>query len=257
MIPLLADRRRAGARALLAALAAATLALTLLWVAVPGWTYNFADGRTYLLDYLSQQVGADAARLFPSSVRPRVATWIWPVAITLVTCLLWVWPRWRPKRAAIWGVAALLLLTAAIPRVAGALPSTTIELEDPYVRKSGGHLYPDRWIIERTRYRGGWVLREGEQLDAPVVPGGRRFTLTLDAFFVRNQPRRLVFDVSVGGEHLTRGILSRPGRWWPLELGTFDWPEGADSIRIEIDAAPGEGPPNGVVLDRMGLTWAD
>ena len=82
-VPLLARRRRGGARALLAALAALTLILTVLWVAVPGWTYNFADGRNYLLDHLDARLGVDLARFFPSSVRPRAATWAWPL-VTLV-----------------------------------------------------------------------------------------------------------------------------------------------------------------------------
>ena len=74
LTPLFGRRERPGARALLLALAAATLALTLLWVTMPGWTYNFAHGRTYLLDHLSERLGADVARLFPSSIRPRTAT---------------------------------------------------------------------------------------------------------------------------------------------------------------------------------------
>ena len=50
LVPLLGvlrGRRGPGARALLAGLGALTLALTLVWVVVPGWTYSFANGRTY------------------------------------------------------------------------------------------------------------------------------------------------------------------------------------------------------------------
>ena len=67
-------RERPGAQALLAGLAALTLALTLVWLVFPGWTYNFADGRSYLLDALSGRLGVDAARFFPSSIRPRTAS---------------------------------------------------------------------------------------------------------------------------------------------------------------------------------------
>ena len=30
------------------------------------------------------------------------------------------------------------------------MPTRVIEIEDPQVTKLGGHLYPDRWVIERT-----------------------------------------------------------------------------------------------------------
>jgi len=78
LVPLLAGRghERPGARALVAGLGALTLALLLLWIVVPGWTFNFADGRTYLLDALSSRLGADVARFFPSSVRPRILCWL-------------------------------------------------------------------------------------------------------------------------------------------------------------------------------------
>ena len=49
---------------LLAGLGALTLALTLIWLTVPGWTYNFADGRTYVLDALGQRLGMDITRFF-------------------------------------------------------------------------------------------------------------------------------------------------------------------------------------------------
>ncbi|HEV7786314.1 MAG TPA: hypothetical protein VGQ28_13300, partial [Thermoanaerobaculia bacterium] len=132
LIPLLADWRRPGALALLGALSALTLVLTLVWVTVPGWTYNFADGRTYLLDALSGRLGMDVARFFPSSVRPRMATWVWPVVTIPLIPLIWWLPRrsaFRPGAAALAGIALLLAGAALLPAMASRVPSGVIEME--------------------------------------------------------------------------------------------------------------------------------
>jgi hypothetical protein len=261
LIPLFGRCERPGARALVLALAAATLALTLLWVTMPGWTYNFAHGRTYLLDILSERLGADVARFFPSSVRSRTATWAWPLATFVLLSLLW----WLPSRsrspsrketavAGMWGVAGLLALAAALPLAAALLPTTVVEFEDPQVRKSGGHLHPDVWVIERPLYRGGWVLRVEERLIVPIVPGGRRVRLVLEGELIRNQPVPFSLDLQAGDTLLARWTPHRPRRWRRVALGPFDWPAGQPLVL----AAHGEHPPgalNGAILDRMELQW--
>jgi hypothetical protein len=258
LIPLLGERKRPGARALLLALAAATLALTLLWVAMPGWTYNFAHGRTYLLDHLGERLGADVARLFPSSIRPRTATWVWPLATLVLLPLLWgsrERSAGRPGTAAgLWGIVGLLVLAAALPLAAARVPTSVIEFEDPQVLKSGGHLHPDRWVIERPRYRGGWVLRVEERLTAPVVPGGRRVRLVLEGELIRNQPVPFYLDLQAGETVLARWTPHRSRSWRRVALGPFDWPAGKPLVL----AAHGEHPPgalNGAILDRIELQW--
>jgi hypothetical protein len=257
LVPLLGreGRERPGARALLAALAAATLALTLLWVVEPGWTYNFAHGRTYLLDHLSERLGADATRFFPSSIRPRRATWLWPLATLALVPLAWWLPgRSRRTAPALSGIALLLLLTAALPFAAARVPTRVIELEDPEVSKSGGHLHPDLWVIERPRYRGGWVLRVEERLTAPVVPGGRRVRLALEGELIRNQPVPFSIDIQAGDALLGRWTPHRSRSWRRVRLGPFDWPAGQPLVL----AAHGDHPPgalNGAILDRVQLEW--
>jgi len=263
LAPLLANRHRPGARALLAGLGVVTLALTVAWVVVPGWTYNFADGRTYVLDHLSSRLGADLARFFPSFVRPRAANWIWPpLSLALV---LGAW--WLPRRgsdkvrgwaagawAALLGIAAALAAAAALPVAAVRLPTRVIELEDPQVIKLGGHLYPDRWVIERTLYRGGWVLRVGDQVRAPVIAGGRRVRLTLTAELIRNQPATFAVDIAAGDRLLAVWTPVRERAWEEIALGPFDWPPGAPLVLT----AHGPHPPgdlNGAVLDRIELAW--
>jgi hypothetical protein len=296
LVPLLAERRQAGARMLLGGLGALTLVLLLVWIVLPGWTYNFADGRTHLLDGVSARLAVAAARFFPSSVRPRAATWIWPpVSLALVT-LCWWWPqrgpwrawreRWRAWHAAdrsaaagraaaaggadsrrwerrwekgvswgpLAGAAALLLAGALLPVAAARWPTHVVELEDPEVIKSGGHPYPDRWVIERTGYRGSWVLRVGERLTAPVVPGGRRVVLRLSAQFIRNQPAPFTLDILAGDRVLSSWTPARARVWEQVVVGPVSWPAGAPLVIAAHGASP-PGELNGALLDRVDLEW--
>jgi hypothetical protein len=262
LAPLLAaGRERAGARALLGGLAALTLALTLVWVAMPGWTYNFADGRTYLLDALDERLGLDLARFFPSSIRPRPATWLWPaLSLALVPLIWWLPGRRRGNGLAsgiapgLAGIAGVLAVAAVLPVAAARLPTRTVELEDPQVWKSGGHLYPDRWVIERARYRGSWVLRVNETIRVPVTAGGRRVRLTLQGQLVRNQPVPFSLDLLAGDRLLATWRPGRDRMWESISLGPFDWPAGVPLVL----AAHGPHPPgalNGILLDRVDLDW--
>jgi hypothetical protein len=262
LAPLLARRcERPGAWALLAGLGALTLALTLVWVAVPGWTYNFADGRTYALDALGSRLGLDLARFFPSSIRPRTATWLWPLlSFPIVSLLWWLPPRRGPRgeppgpAAALAGIALLLGSAALLLSAASRVPTRLVELEDAQVWKSGGHPHPDRWVVERTRYRGGWVLRVSEHLKAPVVPGGRKVKLTLHAEFIRNQPVPFTLDIKEGDRLLASWTPRRERVWQRIEVGPVDWRAGEPLIL----AAHGPHPPgalNGAILDSVEMEW--
>ncbi|HYN20925.1 MAG TPA: hypothetical protein VE078_08195 [Thermoanaerobaculia bacterium] len=261
LVPLFAGRRGPGARALLVGLAAVTLALVLVWLVVPGWTYSFANGRSYPLDHLTERLGTDLARFFPSSVRLRPATWIWPPASLALLALVWWLPSRREQMtslrttaASLSGILVVLAVAAVLPLSAARLPTRTIELEDPQVRKSGGHLHPDLWIIERARYRGGWVLRTGERLEAPVRPGGKKVRIELQAELVRNQPVPFRLDIRAGDRLLAVWAPGRSRVWETLRLGPLDWPDGAPLVL----AAHGPHPPgalNGVILDRVVMRW--
>ncbi len=266
LVPLLVRRDRPGARALLAGLGVLTLVLTLVWVTLPGWTYNFANGRTYVLDRLDERLSLDLARFFPSSVRPRTATWVWPpVTLVLLPLVWWLPGRKRTGSGSLspgtWeraGIAVVLLAAAVLPVAAARLPTRTVELEDPQVWKSGGHLHPDLWVIERTRYRGGWVLRVSEALRAPVTPGGRRARVTLHAQFIRNQPVPYHLDLLAGPRKLATWSPVRPRVWQEVSFGPFDWPGSAPLVLYGHGPhLPGDTDLNGVILDRVEIEWLD
>jgi hypothetical protein len=256
LVPLFARRERPGAWALVAGLGALTLVLTLVWVTVPGWTYNFADGRTYALDALSGRLGLDVTRFFPSSIRLRTATWLWPLlSIPLVTLLWWLPGRSRgPGTAALAGIALLLGITALVPAAASRIPTEIVELEDPQVWKSGGHIHPERWVLERTRYRGGWVLRVGERLEVPVVPGGRRLRLRLEAELIQNQPVPYALDLKMGDRMIATWTPARQRVWETIEVGPVEWRDGAPLVFVAHGPAP-PGALNGAILDRVRMEW--
>ena len=252
LVPLLAGRRRLGARWLLGGLAAATGALLLVWTAVPGWTYNFADGRTLLLDHLGALTASDVARLAPSMLRPRPATWIVPLLLLAAVPALWAWPRRRSGPAA-GGAALALAALAALPLLAARLPTRTVEIEDAWVAKSGGHPHPDRWQFDRTRFRGGWVLREGEQASLRPVTGGGELSLALELEWVRNTDSPLALELRAGARPLATWRPAVPRRWERIELGPFPWRPGDELVFAVTGPAPG--PTNGLILDRAELSW--
>jgi hypothetical protein len=268
LAPLLTQRDTPGARALVAGLGVLTLALTLIWLTVPGWTYNFADGRTYALDALGQRIGLDVARFFPSSIRPRLATWLWPPLSIAVVSLLWWFPLSRGKGSAggrrgqgvrvagLAGITVVLLLAAALLPAAARMPTQVAEIEDAQVRRTGGHIYPDRWIIERARHRGGWVLRVNERVEVPVEAGGRRVRLVLHGQMIRNQPVTFRVDVRAGDRLLAIWVPGKNRTWDELALGPLDWPAGEPLVL----AAYGPHPPgelNGIALDRVDFAWQE
>src|SRR6185503_11003680 len=180
LVPLLDERRRGGARLLLAALSTATAALTLLWLAVPGWTYNLADGSNFLAAGLSRETRLDLARLLPSAIRLRAASWWWPLLGGATALLLWWWPRrQRPALTAI-GVALALSAPAAALVAAAKLPTRVVELEDAQVAATAGALYPQLWTFDRPRFRGGWHFFGGTRVEAPVVAGSERVRLRIE-----------------------------------------------------------------------------
>jgi len=175
-----------------------------------------------------------------------------------VTLIWWLPLRSRKginrEGAALAGLAAVLAAAAALPLAAARMPTRVVELEDMHVWKSGGHIHPDLWVIERARYRGAWVLRIGETLKAPVAPGGKRVTIELQAELVRNQPVPFRLNVQAGERLLAVWTPARHRVWETVILGPFDWPAGEPLVLAAYGPYP-PGAPNGAILDRVVMRW--
>jgi len=255
LIPALAERRRAGSRFLIGLLGNWTAAAILLWWVLPGWTYSFADGRSYLLDAIGSRTGADIARFFPSATRPATALYLLPPLAIAGSFLVWRIraPRWRSMAGAA-GLTAALASLAAIPWLARALPTRVVEFEDPWVRKSGGHIHPDRWTYDRPLYQGGWTLRGGESVAAPVIANGTALRLRLTLQYVRNSPAPIALVVGDGERELARFAPTTPDVWQEVALGPFAWTAGRELI-LTAEGPASETPLAGLIVDRAVLEW--
>ncbi len=263
LIPLLADRRSPGLLGLVFALGCFSLVLSLIWLVIPGWTYNFADGGTHLLDRAGLRLGSDVGRLFPSSVRPRLATWLWPLLSLLIIPLALAGGRGKRLegggKAFRWGTGTLLLAATLVPFASAHWPTQRIELEDDFVAKDRGRPYPTRWTQGRAAFPGGWVLYSKTRVSAPVVNGSQRLLLRLRLRYVENVPDpfelRIAAGDAAGDNVLTTWRGNRDRTWQEVELGPFPWPPGADLVFLGPEENANPGKRNGLILDRVELQW--
>lgn len=245
------DRSRPGFRWASAILASWTLLLSTVWVVKPGWTYNFADGTTHLWDHLSVYLDLDLTRFFPSYVRPRLASWLWPAAsLALIPLVLSTRRgRWTPRT---WTVTAAMLLLGplALVSLASRTPTIVVQVEDGHVVKQQGQPFPPRWSMRRADYRGGWQIPPGGEVQAAVQPGGDSVAIVLHAIAVG---QREAYSLEVLADDTALGKVQVPvGRWTRLELNSVPWPEGA-RLRLRTPTGPGQN--GGVVVDRVELDW--
>ncbi|MBZ0114999.1 MAG: hypothetical protein K8J08_21240 [Thermoanaerobaculia bacterium] len=275
LVPLFEERPKAGGRLLLAALGAATIVLTIAQVVVPGWTYNIADGGNHLIDRLSLRTGDDLRRFLPSYVRTSTASWLAPLLLSLGSIGLWRMPRraWRSSLAG--GTTFLLLATTALLWGGRALPTHSIEFEDPQVQAHPGSYYPRRWTVDRQNFRGGRWLRPGDTLRAPIIAGGDRLHLDLELSYQGvNAPAGWL--LVQGGDQVLERLQIRPEEdWQHFELDDLAWPAGqplviiwqpegvgpenassedaevSTSLAKDVPPAPGQA----IILDRAELRW--
>jgi hypothetical protein len=253
LAPVLDRRNELGRRLLVVSLGLLTLALTLLWVATPGWTYNFANGRTLLLDHLELRLGADVARLFPSAVRPRAATLVVPLLTTLLVLGLWWLPSRRRRGAVHLAIALPLLAPFLVAMAARSLPTRVVEAEAPHVRKLGGEPHPPLWELDRPRFREGWTLRQSERLEASIVAGGSAVRPRL---LVRNLGEvrgPVTLDLLADHELVASVRLTGADHWHQVFLDAIPWPEEASTLALEVRGDRRS--ERGVVVDRISLDW--
>lgn len=254
LVPLLRRRQQAGARGLVTALGFVAMGLALLWVVVPGWTFNLAVGTHHLLDHLSIRLAADAARFFPSLVRPRTASWLVPMLAAPLAVLLWWFPRRRPQAVGVWATAGMLLGLATLPLAAAQVPTGVVEFEDRQVMKRGGQLYPDPWVPFRPRFRGGWKLAAGESVWAPVVAGGQRVSIEIDLQRLGRSLDAGEVVILAGSHRLGVWPLAAERGWQTVTVDSLEWPSGFDFI-VEVTERGSVDSGGEVILDRARFVW--
>jgi hypothetical protein len=148
-------------------------------------------------------------------------------------------------------VALLAKLVAA----AHVLPTRVAEAEDPYVAHAGGAVWPEDWVVGRTRFRGGWRLRPTDVLTLPVVPGGRYLSLELE--LRRFGVTRPLVRIRPARSSPTLRQLGETDRWTTLRLDDLPWPEGAQTLEISLQLPPRADPQAAILLDRARLRWSD
>ena len=251
LVPLL-QRRSAGLRQLVAVLGPLTAALALLWVVVPGWAYHLADGEGNFLHRLGWMLQSDLARLFPSTVRPRDATWIWPLLSLLLVPIAALRSPFLRRHHRRLGLALLLVATAAVPWAARSLPTTVVHWEDGWVAKQGGLLLPPRWTPARPSHVSAWLVQTYGQVSAPVVAGGDKANLRI---WVRRDnlgPRTV--QVLAGDRELATLTMQELFTWELLEIQGVDWPAGAPLI-LRIPKGPKPQGRDGIMFDRTEIEW--
>jgi len=289
LIPLFATGWRNLNRPVIMGLGATALSLALVWLVLPPWTYNLANGTSHIIDHLSTSLGSDTGRFFASYVRVRAASWLIPFVVISALIDLWLINHWLPGRRPLgcsraWGSVVALLLAAGLPLGASTLATTIVEFEDVQVSKQGGEVFPEAWVSGRPRFRGGWKLGNGDSLSAPINAGGENVTLSIDLQVrgIRSKGADLssrisegtagegersdsAADVAVPGNGLGLEVVigdwvqqldgvSERGGWQTATVSVLDWPRGVPLV-IRLEPTDERWAESEVVLDRVRFVW--
>lgn len=240
--------RRSRARWSITTLAVVTLLLAALWVAQPGQAWNFADGRSHLLDTASLHLRADVARFFPSTVRPRAATWVW-LGVLLLLPLARRLPGPKTARASVTvGLTVALGLAVTVPLAATRFPTRIAEVEDPWILHRGGGLAPERWWPQRVLQPGGWLLERGSHVEIPAVAGGERAEIRIRATAIGGPA---LVEVRVG-EGTPARLRIAAERWSEFDAGVHTWSTGSTLSLLPIEEDAADGTP---IVDRVEIDW--
>lgn len=251
-IPILRDRQRPGPRVLATALMIFTALLSLAWIVVPGMTYSLADGTSTLLRWLNFTTSLDVGRFFPSYLRPRLASWLWPPIAILVVTLLWKWPLRLPRPRLIGSLLAGASL-AALSLGVQMKPTRIIEVEDTWVKKNTGAPWPDQWNPARASFQGGWGFYVDTVMEARVVPGSGSFEVNVYSRYrgdeTVDRPMRL--EISAGDQVVQSNDLTNSR--WDRHTFSFDAWEGEPILRIRtIERFRKRRVP---IIDRIEMRW--
>ena len=255
LVPAFEARHRALPRIFIPALWALTLILGLLWAVQPGWTYNLADGTSRITEHLGSQLGVDLGRLLPSYVRPRTSALWWPLLVVAFAALWWL-PSAKRWRAGALGATGLLVASSAFILAAAHAPTTRVEVEDAFVRKSGGELQPPLWTVDRWRHRGAWLLPEGERIEIPVASGGAEVDVEVEARFLRRRRPPMTLVVRAGEQVLDHRLFRVSTDWGVHHFGPLRWVPGEPLILEVLAPSPSSDEKHRILIDRVRLTWS-
>ena len=245
-------------------LVAPTLVLTIVWVTLPGWTYNVANGGSHLIQHVILVSGVDLWNVFPSASRSRPAMWLWPILSVAVLWMVWRWkpPRTEPalgraKLAAVALAASIALLLASL-LARQRLPTTHVELESPAVTKLGGSPEPTKWQVNRTQYPEAWVLPEGAEAHVPLVGGGTTVEISVLGRFIQNRSSGpAILEIWCGERRLGEVAFSEPEVWRTLSVRVADWRDG-EQLVLRVRAPESSAPANvvnGLAIDHARFRW--
>jgi len=155
------------ARAWLAPIAMATIALTAHGLAYPWRLFHLANGENPLGETLSLIARSDFSRLFPSFIRLNEAA----VVASIIFAALFLIVAFVRLEPPVQFVAPILAVLLAVAFIYGRKAGRCIEFEDAHVVHVGGRLYPDQWAVARFYYRGGWQIGPGDALTFNAARG--------------------------------------------------------------------------------------
>jgi hypothetical protein len=150
----------AAARAWLAPIGVATIALTVHGLAFPWRLFHIANGENVPGEALSTLDHTDFSRLFPSFIRLNEAALIASVVFVVVFIIVAIGRFSVPPQF----IAPIVAVALAAAFIAGRKAGERIELEDAHVVHTGGMLYPEEYTVARFAYRGGWIVNAGDSL---------------------------------------------------------------------------------------------
>jgi hypothetical protein len=146
-------------RSAIAIAAAWTIGLVIHGVSFPWRLFHEANGENAAGEWLSRLYHADFSRLFPSFIRLNGAAWIGAAGVAIIL----FWLSRRSEESPSLPIAIFALVLSAGFHL-GRQPGTSVDFEDAHVTHDGGHLEPRAGTPNRSAYRGGWVLEEGQSL---------------------------------------------------------------------------------------------
>jgi hypothetical protein len=238
-------------RALLAVLLPPTLLVWWAFATRPHLAFNSSDSGSWLADALARRFLADARHLFPSFLRPSVATVAVPVILVVASASALLLARYRPAVGrALARTATALWLTAAAGLVLTLHLRTdhVVELEDPQVARLGGRPEPAVGTFSRFTYPNGWRVRDGEGVDVPLnLRAGSRVRLEgwLEGPATRGTTVTVAWDGGAAAEVAVSGSV--PGS---VALPAPPGP-GRHRLRALLRAPAG----GEAVLDRVVVAW--